>query len=321
MFQKEFYHRFVSSLALPFNQPRFCPNASWDTNATTLATRNRVGAYPIGIFVSSKKSIYVPNRETGEIHIWENESTSTPLKTISGNLSDPVAIFVTINDDIYVDNGKYYGRVDKWIAENSTWVSVMSVSSLCYSLFIDICNSLYCSMANQNKVEKKWPNNTKEIVAGTGVNGFTPDMLDSPRGIFVDTNLDLYVADSNNNRIQLFRFGQRDAKTIAGNGSSTVTIKLRTPSGIILDGDRHLFIADHGSHRIITSDEYGFRCIFGCSHKGSTNDKLDSPRIMSFDSYGNIYVTDQANHRVQKIHLSQKSCRRCQICVLPGNTK
>ena len=64
------------------------------------------------------------------------------------------------------------------------------------------------------------------------------------------------------------------------------------PTGIVLDGDQHLFIVDHRNHRIIGSDGNGFRCI---------NDKLFSPVTMSFDSYGNIYVLDGNNHRVQKI--------------------
>ena len=43
---------------------------------------------------------------------------------------------------------------------------------------------------------------------------------------------------------------------------------------------------------------------------GATNDKLRYPVTMSFDSYGNIYATDQSNNRVQKISLSKKSDRK-----------
>ena len=137
-------------------------------------------------------------------------------------------------------------------------------------------------------------------------------MLNNPCGIFVDINLDLYVADYENHRIQLFRLNQRNGITVAGNGSANVTIQLKWPTGIVLDGDQYLFIVDNGNHRIIGSDENGFRCIFGCSgEKGSTNDKLSYPKTISFDSYGNIYVTDKVNDRVQKISLSKKSDRKC----------
>jgi len=186
----------------------------------------------------------------------------------------------------------------------------MNVTSTCSDLFIDIYENLYCSMYHNNRVDKKWSNGTTTIVAGTGVQGSQSDMLYGPWGIFVDINLDLYVADEHNHRIQLFRLNQRNGTTVAGNGSSSVTMELCRPTGIILDGDQHLFIVDYGNNRIIGSDENGFRCIFGCFGGGSTNDKLSSPVTMSFDSYGNIYVTDRDNHRVQKISLSKKSDRK-----------
>jgi len=65
-----------------------------------------------------------------------------------------------------------------------------------------------------------------------------------------------------------------------------------------LEGDQYLFIVDANNDRIIGSDENGFRCIFG------------------FDSYGNIYVTDQSNNRVQKISLSKKSDRKYENCSI-----
>ena len=208
---------------------------------------------------------------------------------------------MTTNGDIYVDNGLSNGRVDKWIAENETWISVRYSQSRCYGLFIDIYDSLYCSMFNDQKVEKTWSNGTTIIVAGTDGGASSLDMFFYPWGIYVDINLDLYVVDWGNNRIQLFGLNQRNGITIVGRESSEVTIELFHPTGIVLDGDRHLFIVDGANHRIIGSDENGFRCIFGCSDYGSTNDKLINPISMSFDSYGNIYITDRDNYRVQKI--------------------
>jgi len=270
-----------------------------------------VGTQPYSIFVNSNNSIYIPNRETGQTHIWLNENHLNPTKTIEGNLSNPYSIFVTTNGDIYVDNGLANGRVNKWIVENERWISVMNVTSACLGLFVDIYENLYCSMHDNHRVDKKWSNGTTTIVAGTGVQGSQSDMLKYPCGIFVDINLDLYVADSWNRRIQLFRLNQPNGITVAGNGSSEITIELIHPAGIVLDGDRHLFIVDHGNHRIIRSDENGFRCIFACLGRGSTNDKLSHSRTMSFDSYGNIYVADEGNNRVQKIVKNQVCSKFC----------
>ena len=310
-----YQQQYLTSTTFSFNQPRFRINATWNSSATTFANLSFVGTNPHGIFVNSNNSIYVPNRQTGQIHIWLNENHLYPTKTISGNLSDPLSLFVTTNGDIYVDNGKK-GRVDKWTRENERWISVMNITLRCYGLFVDIYENLYCSMYHNYRVDKRWSNGTTIIVAGTGVQGSQSDMLDYPYGIFVDINLDLYVADASNHRIQLFRLNQRNGITVAGNGSTKLTIELIYPTGIVLDGDQHLFIVDNNNHRIIGSDENGFRCIFGCSGGGSTNNKLYFPVSMSFDSYGNIYVTDQSNNRVQKISLSKKSDRKYENCSI-----
>ena len=292
-----YQQQYFTFAIVSFNQPRFRINATWNSNAMTF-----VGKEPVGIFINSNNSIYITDVNADKIHIWQNENDLNPTKTISGNLSDPFSLFVTTNGDIYVDNGYSNGRVDKWIRENERWISVMNVSSACYGLFVDIYENLYCSMGDNERVDKNW-----STIAGTGVLGSQSDMLNNPCGIFVDINLDLYVADSGNNRIQLFRLNQRNGITVVGKGSAKLTIELNLPSGIVLDGDQHLFIVDSGNHRIVGSDENGFRCIFGCSGFGRTNDKLTYPRAISFDSYGNIYVTDFGNNRMQKIFLSKKS--------------
>jgi len=286
-----------------YNQPRFCFNTTWNSIPTTFAGQSFVGANPTGIFVNSNNSIYILNREAGKIHIWQNENDLNPTKSISSSLTDSSSLFVTTNGDIYVDNG-YKGYVNKWIVENETWISVMNVPSQCYGLFIDIYDNLYCSMAGNHRVDQKWSNGTTTVVAGTGVEGSKSNMLNGPNGIFVDINLDLYVADMGNNRVQLFRLNQRNGTTVAGKKSANVTIVLFFPTGIVLDGDQHLFIIE-AQNRIIGSDENGFRCIFGCSGNGSPKSEVMFYVSMSFDSYGNIYVIDPENNKVQKIVKNQ----------------
>jgi sugar lactone lactonase YvrE len=120
------------------------------------------------------------------------------------------------------------------------------------------------------------------------------------------------VADSKNNRIQLFQLGQLNGITVAGNESSTTTITLNQPTEIVLDADKYLFIVDSGNHRVVGSGPTGFRCLVGCSDdpKGSASNQLNGPTSLSFDSYGNMFVTDSENDRIQKFILSTKLCSK-----------
>ena len=218
------------------------------------------------------------------------------------------------NGDLYVDNGFSNGQVDKWTvnATNVTdGVKVMDVNASCFGLFIDTNNSLYCSMWDLNQVLKGKIDNgliTPTRIAGSGLAGSASDMLTNPTGIFVDTNFDLYVADAGNNRIQRFSLGERNGTTVAGS-TAPISFPLKSPRDVVLDADGHMFIMDSGNYRIIASSPTGFRCVAACSGtSGSTADTLLNARYLAFDSYGNIFVSDDENHRIQKFILTLNSC-------------
>ncbi|CAF4019132.1 unnamed protein product [Adineta steineri] len=290
---------------ISYNQPKLCANASWNSTAITLATSATVGALPIGIFVSSNNTVYVADQTNNRIQVWLNGNT-TPSRTISGGLIKPTNLFVTDNGDIYVENAYSNMRVDKWGTNSNSSVPAMYVCLQCSGVFVDINNMLYCSMYSSHKIVSQSLDkslNIWAIVAGTGTAGATSLTLTNPRSIFVDTNLNLYVADGGNNRIQKFLSGQLNGTTI-----STGTITLYQPTAVVLDADGYLFIADCNNHRLIGSGPYGFRCIAACSGSGSQSNQLNYPIQLSFDSYGNIFVTDYSNNRIQKFLLSSNVC-------------
>ena len=238
---------------------------------------------------------------------------NTIARTISNGIFVPTGLFVTNNGDIYIDNGRSHGQVEVWTPSATIGAFVMPVSASCYALFIDINNTLYCSINSLNMVIKKSLNSTSNatfIAAGNGSIGVGPITLNQPNGIFVDANFNLYVADSINARIQSYQSGQLSGTTVAGS-SAPGTISLHWPTSVILDADGYLFITDNGNNRIVASSSLGFRCIVGCtSGIGSQTFQLNSPRSMAFDSYGNMYVVDTTNHRIQQFLLATNSCGR-----------
>ncbi|CAF4138767.1 unnamed protein product, partial [Adineta steineri] len=295
---------------LATNQPNLCPSTTWYTNAITVANITTVGYEPFGLFISTSNTLYVADSQNSRVQRWL-EGSVNPDKTISGGFSQPLSVFATASGDIYVDNGASNGRIDKWSVNANSSVPFMTILNYCVSIFIDIENTLYCSVPSNNQVVKKWLYDnmtTSTIVAGTGTAGSAANMLNLPYGLFVDVDINLYVADCSNNRVQLFPLGQSNGITVAGSGAPS-TITLSCPNGITLDANGYLFIVDQNNQRVIGSGPYGFRCLFGCtSVVGSASTQLYYPRTISFDSYGNIFIADQYNSRIQKFVVASNSC-------------
>lgn len=297
-------------IALSYNQPKFCSAAAWNLNGTTVANISTIGQLPSDIFVDLQNTLYVAEWFFDRVQVW-TEGSMTPIRYISDGLESPWSLFVASNGDIYVDNGNLSYTVNKWSlgAINST-IS-MHVDGICFGLFIDITDNLYCSMVPPHIVAKQPLNaalNTSIIVAGTRSAGNGSDMLNQPRGIFVDVRLNLYVADCGNNRIQFFQSGHLNGTILAINGSNG-PFTLNCPTEVVLDSDGYLFIVDHGHHRILGSHSTGFRCVVGCTGTtGNGSHQLSFPYSLSFDNKGNLFVADSRNNRIQKFILSTNSC-------------
>jgi hypothetical protein len=305
------YSRSIVFLGRSYNLPKFCTYPSWNPNGITFADNTTVGSYPSDIFISTTNQIYVAETNLNQVQMWLS-GNSTPTITISANLTSPYAVFASIIGDIYIDNGAVNNRVDQWILNGTSSVVGMYSNSTCYDFFVDIYDNLYCSINSLHVVMKRSFNNdpyTLTIAAGTtGTNGSGPYMLNGPRGIFVDTKFNLYVADCGNNRIQLFQLNQLNGTTVLQN-ATIEAITVNCPTALVLDASGYLFITDYNNHRIIATGPTGLQCIVGCSgYGGSAANELYYPRSLNFDSYGNLYVTDTGNQRIQKFVLATNSC-------------
>ena len=133
-----------------------------------------LGRDPGSIFIDIYNTVYIGARDLQILQIWP-ENSSSPIR----NLSVPGAaalysIFVTINGDIYVDNGANNYRVDKWIINGTSSSIILNVNNTCHGLFVDKNYNLYCSIETTHQVLKHSPFdpiNTTTVVAGVGISG------------------------------------------------------------------------------------------------------------------------------------------------------
>ena len=270
------------------------------------------GASTAGVFVDQNNTVYVADKTRNSVAIFL-EGSLVPNRNLTGGLADPWSVIASNAGAVYVDNGITYFRVDVWLPNSSTSSIVMTVPEECYSLFIDTNNHIYCAATVNHAVVKKWLGDNATLstrIAGTGVAGSTAEMLYYPAGVFVDLNFNLYVGDCGNDRIQKFPFGQTTGITVAGVGAPN-TATFDCPNAVILDANGYIFFTSNYNNRVYGQGPFGFQCLFGCSSGGgSAANQLNSPRQISFDSYGNLFVADQLNSRIQKFLLVSNSCSK-----------
>ena len=140
---------------------------------------------------------------------------------------------------------------------------------------------------------RDYPSDAKPLPAQViGTEGSGPGQFNEPRGVATDGRGNIYVADTKNNRIQVFdgtgRFLSQFGTKGAGPG------QFNEPCGIAVDPQGEIWVADTWNHRIVHLAADGrFVNAFG------GQDTFFGPRAV-LPLRGMIYVADTGNKRIAK---------------------
>jgi tripartite motif-containing protein 71 len=128
-----------------------------------------------------------------------------------------------------------------------------------------------------------------------------------PDGIGVDDAGTIWVADSQNNRIQRFTTDGRPVRfdPFRRQSRSTAPGRFDLPYDVDVDALGNLYVADTQNHRIqVFTPEGRFVRMWGrnggSGEPGVAPGEFDQPRGLTLDSFGNVWVADHENARVQK---------------------
>jgi len=148
-------------------------------------------------------------------------------------------------------------------------------------------------------------------VGEPGVPGSDDVSLFWPGDVDVSPVGQAHVADSGNNRIQIFSSGGSYVATLGTGNWGTGNYDFSYPMGVAVDGGGSIYVADSDNHRVqIYNASRTYVATLGVTGvPGSDNGHFEWPEDVDVDSAGNIYIADSGNSRVQVFNASRAYVR------------
>jgi YVTN family beta-propeller protein len=203
---------------------------------------------------------------------------------------------------------------------------------------VDTAGNLFISDSNNQRIRRvDIISGVITTVAGDGTTGFSGDggpavdaSLNLPApfsgvgGVLIDTAGNLFISDTNNNRIRRVDSVRGVITTVVGSssfcasgkvgdGGPATSASLCFPEGLAMDPSGNLFIADTFGERVRRLDSAGGTIatvagngLVGFSGDGgpATAASLTTPRDVALDNRGNLYVADANSQRIRSVHLT-----------------
>ena len=189
---------------------------------------------------------------------------------------------------------------------------------------VDSVGNIFVADSWNNVVRKIDTNGMMTIIAGTGSASFSGDGgsatnagLWLPAAVVLDTNHNLFISDSGNNRIRkvdtngiITTIAGSSGLALGDNGQAT-NASLWLPTGLACDGSGNLYIADTDGQRIREVNTSGIiTTVAGNGNPGpsggglsrpATSVSLNTPYGVAVDLAGNLYVADTYNYQIRKV--------------------
>ena len=158
--------------------------------------------------------------------------------------------------------------------------------------------------------------------------------LNQPSGIAMDSQGNLFIADTLNNRIRRVDHATHIITTVAGTGTGpdgdninceayyecgdggpATSANLFYPQDVAVDASGNLYIADYGNNSVrkVTASTGIITTVAGMGllNQGFTGDggpavkaELDDPHGVAVDAAGNVYIADTGTERIRKVTAS-----------------
>ncbi len=257
---------------------------------------------PTGIAFDSGGNVYIV--DSGNHRIQKFTSNGEFLETFGtqgsgeSQFDRPLDVAINSNGEIYVTDSENF-RIQKF-SSNGEYILTIQIEDTTtiedfirpYGVAITQNDQVIITGNNMVYVCDKVGN----INESWGGKGDAIGQFDYVTGVDVDEKGIIYVADGDNNRIQMF--------DLSGNFLNVYGVDQKTPGyfyfpqGISIV-ENYIYVAEGYNNRIQKFNQDG-TFIMSWGEYGVADGKFNFPSGVAADSFGIIYVVDTYNHRIQK---------------------
>jgi len=258
---------------------------------------------PYGIAVDSKGSLYIADQKVGAVFIFNTETRDVDLikNSVHAHFVRIIGLAMDDTDRLFVsDPGLRHVLVfDKnHKAEDVITEGMVEPGGLA----IDTQNRLLYVTDEELDQVLVYDADTLKLLRKMGTAGHkheltTPGDFSKPTGVAVDAEGNLYVADTWNNRIEIFDADGNFVSTFgkAGDGPGYFS----RPKGVAIDGDGHIWVADGMQDRVQVFNNEGQLLISFGGH-GLLPGQFQGLVAIAIDKRNRVFTTEIYPGRAQQ---------------------
>ena len=144
--------------------------------------------------------------------------------------------------------------------------------------------------------------------------------LNRPYGVAIDTHDNLYIADTENNRVRKLSLTTQQITTVAGGGTSSadgpaLQVALDNPTGVTVALDGSVYISEYAGNRVRKLSVNGLLTTVAGKDSATckSGDGLDTSctlqgpnTVLAAADGSGIYISEYVGHKVRKLNLDGK---------------
>jgi len=259
---------------------------------------------PTGIAVDSKGLLYVADQKVGAIFIFNPQTHGTELirNGIEAHFGWLNGLAIDDDDRLFVSDGKMH-RVLIFSPKREIEGQVTEGLIDPNGLAIDAENRLLYVVDTQQDQVLVYDADSLKLLRRIGTGGknhflTTPGDFGAPQGVAVDSEGNVYVTDTLNNRVEIFDGDGNFVSLFGKHGDGPGTFA--RPKGIAVDADGHIWVADEMQDRLQVFDREGQLLTWIGTGHGNLPGQFKAILGVAIDKQNRVFTTEEYPGRVQE---------------------